>query len=90
MLQEGGIPLWKKARSIEYWAPRNFLTRSKNIRNTQLRSVSLNFPLVCENISACLQLNRPRLAIVHCYDILCEKEKTTYWVLHRKLSVFDQ
>ena len=26
----------------------------------------LNFPFVCQNISACLKLNRPRLAIVYC------------------------
>ena len=27
----------------------------------------LNFPFVCQNISACLKLNRPRFIIVYCY-----------------------
>ena len=33
----------------------------------QLRLVFLNFPFVWLNISSCLKLNRPRLAIVYCY-----------------------
>ena len=30
----------------------------------------LNFTFVCQKISACLRLNRPRLAIVYCYTKL--------------------
>ena len=37
------------------------------IRETQLRFVFLTFLFVCQNISACLQLNTPRLVIVHRY-----------------------
>ena len=38
------------------------------IRNTQLCFVFLNFPFVCQDISACLKLNRPQLVIVYnCY-----------------------
>ena len=34
----------------------------------QLCFMFLNFSLVCQNISVCLNLDRPRLAIVYCYD----------------------
>ena len=34
----------------------------------RLRFVFLNFPFVCQNISACQKLNRPWLAIVYCYN----------------------
>ena len=33
-----------------------------------IRFVFLNFLFVCQNISACLKLNRPRLAIAYCYN----------------------
>ena len=36
---------------------------------TQLRFVYLNFSFLCQNISACLKLNRSRLAIAYCYII---------------------
>ena len=34
-------------------------------RYTQLRFVFLNFPFVCQNVAACLKLNRSWLAIVY-------------------------
>ena len=36
---------------------------------THFRFVFLNFPCLCQNIFACLELNKPRLAIVYCYII---------------------
>ena len=44
-----------------------FLHTQENIRNTQLCFVFLNFSFVCQNISTCLKLNSPRLAIVYGY-----------------------
>ena len=42
---------------------RNVLTHSKNIRNTQLCFVFLNFAFMCQNISACLKRNTSWLVI---------------------------
>ena len=44
---------------------------------TQLRFVFPNFPFLCQNISACLKLNRPPLIIAYCYAVrtLYENQK---------------
>ena len=37
---------------------------------TNFHFVFLNLPFVCQKVSALLKLNRPRLAIVHCYIVI--------------------
>ena len=43
---------------------KKFLHTRENIRKTQFRFVFLNFPFMCQNTSAGLKFNRPRLSIV--------------------------
>ena len=38
---------------------------SREIQLNQLRFVFLNSPFDCQNVSVCLKLNKPRLAIVY-------------------------
>ena len=57
-----------------------FSKTRKNIRKTQLHFVFLNSSFVCQNISVCLKLNRPRLVIVYC-------DKTVFTELPQSSSV---
>ena len=41
---------------------------SDQVRQSMLRFVFLNFSFVCQSISACLKVNRPRIVIVYCYN----------------------
>ena len=57
------------SKNDRQWHSEMFWQTQENIRNTQLCFVFLRFPFVCQHISACLELSRPRSAIVCCYNI---------------------